>query len=57
MDAFEQIAHDLEVAQTKRFNASTKSSDFWDDREKFVFEHIKTTRQLSTTFNPIIYTK
>lgn len=53
MDANERIAHDLEMAQTKRFRKTGEKYNFFSDPvELDIFEHIKSLRDLSKTYHP-----
>lgn len=53
MDAYELMAHDLEMRQTRRFRKSGQKYHFWNDaRERRIFDHIKIMRELSKTYHP-----
>lgn len=52
MDALEQMAWDLEEAQSKRFEkAKFNENAFWNENEIAIFETIKLFREKSNTFN------
>lgn len=51
MDAYEQMAADLESKQHQRIASSKSSStDFWNDRERLIYKQIQIFRAMSDTF-------
>jgi hypothetical protein len=55
MDAFEQMALDLEVAQEKRNKRFKYKDRFWTPEEKEIWDTIKLFRDSSRTFDPAIH--
>lgn len=58
MDAHEQMALDLELAQQKRYRKHQKKGsdgyDFWSDTNELdIFEEIKAYRRRSYSFHPM----
>lgn len=50
IDINEQIANDLEKAQSERFQESDQTPEFWTDLERAIFERIQRFRYLSVTY-------
>lgn len=52
IDIHEQIAMDLEHAQTQRFIRVKMRDDFWDEKELNIHEIILFARKVSKTYHP-----